>query len=136
MASKAKQDLVPRREAESSATVAGKLLNNRARALVDQAFDLLEKGAQDAEGRDFAKALAAAILRDPLGAIERVIRLTPSAEAQTPIGGILNNINNLYLNAVVQANQAAPAAAPAIEGEYVQVEPGTSRVQPSVSDWD
>lgn len=118
------------RKGEHGVEVYGKRLNNRGRALLEQAFDLLKQGRKDAKGRDFVAALADAILADPLGAIERVDKLTrdPNAPSQ---GANALNINSLYLMAVQGAQQAAQPAL-VIDNE---LEAGTPGVQAPVSDW-
>lgn len=122
-------DLTPRK-GEHGVEVYGKRLNNRGRALLEQAFDLLHKGRKDDKGRDFVAALADAILESPLGALERIDKMTRDPEEKADSGKQLN-INSLYLMAV-QGAQTAAVAPRVIE----HLEPlGTSGVQPTLSDW-
>lgn len=122
-------DLAPRK-GEHGVEVYGRRLNNRGRALLEQAFDLLHAGRKDAKGRDFVAALADAILESPLGALERIDKMTRDPEDKGD-GGKQLNINSLYLMAV-QGAQTAAIAPRVIEHDEAL---GTSRVQPMPSDW-
>lgn len=128
MAGSIRDGNVPAKREEGAVEIYSKRLNNRSRALVDQAFDLLEKGRTDKMGRDFVAALADAMLADPLGAVERVQKMTiQPKEGEGP--GKAMNINNLYLLATQQANQDASKML-----DVTPLDEGTARVQPRLTD--
>lgn len=124
MATKTPQDVV-KREPQSSAIAYGRQLNHRARALVADALNVAAGNA------DFHAALLAQFIADPLGSLERVVKLTPEAvEDEGKAGGVNLNIRSLYLQAV-QATQEP-------RGQVVDVSPepsGTTRVHEDVSHW-
>jgi hypothetical protein len=116
-----KGTLVPR--VEGSAEVYGKRLNNRARALLDCVFDLMEDERRSGTF-DPVAALRRAYEKDPLGYIERVMKMTPEGAATTgPAAALMANIGAMYLQ-VMQAPVApvvdvTPEPSGYIEGTVV-----------------
>ena len=117
MAGKAKQDLAPRREGESSAQVYAERTRNRARAAFDVVLEMLtgdpKKRRRDALGRDVFEVWADLVLANPGVELERAFKLFPQA-AQQPEAAL--NIGALYLQAVQLVNtQQTEAAVPVIK---------------------
>jgi hypothetical protein len=120
---RAKQDLVPRRDAETSATVYGRALINRQRAVLEDVFNQVK------DTPAYRKAAADQFIADPIGSAERLEKMYGEKEGAKGANPLMS-ISNLYLQAIQGAQQ--PAAPHVLE---LEPEPGTSRVQPSASDW-
>src|SRR5262249_53588803 len=115
---KAKQDLIPRRGAEHSATVYGRRLGNRARAALDEAWDRLLAGSvKNDRGEDFMQALCREMANAPIAAIERTLKACPEEREAAAL-----NIQQLFLQAVTKAN--ARPAAPGDEAKIIEGAPG------------
>jgi hypothetical protein len=125
---KAKRDLIPRAGAEHSATVYGRKLGNRARAVLDQAWDRLLSGdVKDKHGRDFVTALAQEMVEAPISAVERTLRACPD---EAPGDGRPLNVGQLFLQAVMQANKP-----PATPGDDARVIEGAATEAAPEADW-
>lgn len=117
---------VPEKAKQQAATAYKAQVTHRARALIEMAFDELDK-RKSKGGQDFVSKLADQLLEDPLRALERIALAFPEPVQQQST----SNINALFLQATQLANGHAPGgkmiAATVIEG--------TSRVLADVTDW-
>lgn len=131
MAGIPKNQLAPR--VETSAEFAGKKLNHRARAMLDSVFDLMD-GEQARGTFDPRKALRAAFERDPLGYLERVVKLTPEGPVGGAVGGMIANIGAMYLHALQAPVQVvAPLVDVTPEAGY---NAGTEDAKPLITQGD
>jgi hypothetical protein len=89
------------RDQERVPDIYARRLTNRARALIEQAFDDLADRAKAGRG-DFVKVLADQMLEDPMTALERLNKLLPQEQQAGASGAV--NIGSLYLQAIQTAN--------------------------------
>jgi len=125
--------LPQKRDSGSSRRDAAAMTRQRLVALVGQAFDELEQRRKQGKG-DVVAVLADQILEDPMTALERLGIQLRADEQPGSNGGLSFNIKELYLAATQTANGHAPAL-PAIEGEIVETEAGTSGVHEVAEPW-
>lgn len=130
MARKTGSELVERRGGNAIEAY-GRKLNNRARAVLDDALGRVLAGDAaawaGASGRNFLDQLAMQLIDDPLGSLMRINAATPSDEDEKSNAPAAVNIQQAFLLAVQAVNKPAQ-----VLGEIVE---GTSRVQPELSDW-
>lgn len=128
MARKSPSQLPARENAETSASVYGRALANRQRAVLADIFERVQ------ENPKYRAAAEAQFIADPIGSAERLHKLYGELPGKESGANPLANIGNLYLQAVVAAQPAAPGVPP--PALVVDAEPsGTSRVQHDVTDW-
>lgn len=122
--------MVSQEEGEKHRSSAGMLahrLTNRKRALLEQALDKIMEGAGKGGDRDPVARLAAEYFNDPKAWLSWLGNQLPQEQAAPAQAG-LGNVGAMFLQAIQAVNGDRTVNA-------VVIEPGTSRVQDTTSDW-